>query len=65
MSFESLLLIPTVPAIHAKPDVGRVTPDGQSKRENGGARQKSQEERPHPVPNEQGQVTGKLIDTTA
>lgn len=65
MAFESLLSIPTVPAVHAKPDVGRVNPDGQNKRENKNSRQESHEERPHPVPNIQGQVTGKLIDTTA
>lgn len=66
MAFESLLSMIT-PAVHAKPDVGRVNPDGQYKREQQGKKQREQngDGRAHPIPNTQGQITGKLIDTTA
>jgi hypothetical protein len=65
MAFEMLRpLIPT-PAVHAKPEAVRVKPDDQKKREGKGrqARQSS-EDQAHPVPNDQGQPTGKVIDTT-
>jgi hypothetical protein len=65
MAFEMLRpLIPT-PAVHAKPEAVRVKPDGQNKREGkGGQSRQSPDDHAHPVPNDQGQLTGKLIDTT-
>lgn len=68
MAFESLLSLVTTPAVHAKPEVGRVNPDGQNKQEQRGQPKRRQhEEDPHvqPVPNALGEITGKLIDTTA
>lgn len=66
MAFESLLPLLPVSVVHAKPDAGRVTPDGQGKREKQNQRQREQSDEPaHPVLNAQGQITGKLIDTTA
>ena len=65
MAFEMLRpLIPTQ-AVHAKPEAVRVKPDDQKKREGkGGQSRHSPEDQAHPVPNDQGQLTGKLIDTT-
>jgi len=75
MAAESLLSVMPIPPVQAKPDVTRVSPDGQEKRgEDGhkGRRDREADETespasaaPHPVPNTQGQITGKLIDTTA
>jgi hypothetical protein len=66
MAFETLRsLIPT-PAVHAKPEAVRVKPDDQKKKQDGKGRQPRQpeDEQAHPVPNDQGQITGKVIDTT-
>lgn len=69
MSFETQVSFANIPAVHAKPDVGHVNPDGQGKRESKDrqARQNNddRDDTPHPVPNAQGQITGKLIDITA
>lgn len=65
MAFETLRsLIPT-PAVHAKPEAVRVKPDDQ-KKQDGKGRQLRQpaDDQAHPVPNDQGQITGKVIDTT-
>jgi hypothetical protein len=69
MGFETPVSFASIAAVHAKPDVGHANPDGQGKRENR-ARQPRQSsagnnDAPHPVPNAQGQITGKLIDITA
>lgn len=68
MGFESLLSIIAPPAVHAKPDVGRINPEGQQG--NPGQQRKrrpsNRETDPaHPVPNALGEITGKLIDTQA
>jgi hypothetical protein len=74
MALESMLSFITTPAIHAKPDVGRVNSEGQNKRENkdqskhdshAGAGGQDAGACVHPVPNTLGEITGKLIDTTA
>lgn len=67
MSFQSLLSLNSVALVHAKPDVASANPDGQNRGENRQRRKKPEEaqETVHPVPNTQGQITGKLIDTTA
>lgn len=67
MAFESLLSLVTTPAVHAKPEVGRVNPDGQNKQEKQRQpkRAHQDEQSAHPVPNTLGEITGKLIDTTA
>ena len=69
MASESLLAMMPIPPVHAKPDVGHVNPDGQKKRGED-ARKEHRDRDPeasesHPVPNTRGQITGKLIDTTA
>lgn len=68
MAFDTLLSLITPPAVHAKPDVSRVNPDGQNRQE--GRERKKREGQddgkgPQPVPNTLGEITGKLIDTTA
>jgi len=68
MAFELLRSLMPSPAVHAKPDVAHVNPDGQNRQ---GKSQQSKRERqdedrhPQPVPNIDGQITGKEIDTTA
>lgn len=66
MAFETLQALFS-PAIRAKPDVGRVSPDSQPKQQKQEQRKRepSDDGSAHPVPNSQGQITGKLIDTTA
>lgn len=70
MSFESLRSIVPLTTVHAKPDVARINPDGQG-RQNQKEHpheqndQQSSDASSHPVPNAQGQITGKLIDTVA
>jgi hypothetical protein len=66
MAFESLRSLVMPPAVHAKPDVARVNSEGQNKREGRDQQKhKDPEELPaSPIPNAQGQVIGKLIDTT-
>jgi hypothetical protein len=66
MALDTLLSFLQPPPVHAKPEVVRVNPDGQNKRD-GREREprKPQEAHGHPIPNAQGQITGKLIDTTA
>ncbi len=66
MAFESLASLLHPPPVHAKPDIARVNPDGRNRQNSQGQQQKrGQEETAHPVPNTQGQITGKLIDITA
>ncbi len=66
MAFDSLLSM-IVTAVRAKPEVGRANPEGHAKRDHQDSKQRGQSEdrRAQPVPNCQGQITGKLIDTTA
>lgn len=69
MVFENLLTRIQPPLVHAKPDVARINPDGRPARD-GRDRQsrreaESDEDSGNPVPNALGQLTGKLIDTTA
>lgn len=68
MAFESLLALVAPPAVHAKPDVGRVNPEGQNKRESRDRPKRNLQDddtSAHPIPNALGEITGKLIDTTA
>lgn len=67
MAFEALLSPIAPPAVHAKPDVGRVDSEGQNKRDDR-SRQKRKEGNDtsaSPIPNAEGQIIGKLIDTMA
>jgi hypothetical protein len=65
MAFETLRPLAPLPAVHAKPEAARLNPDGQNKREGKGRQsRKLFNDEAHPVTNEQGQLTGKLIDTT-
>jgi hypothetical protein len=69
MGFETPVSFASIPAVHAKPDVGHVNPDGQDKRERKDRQPRrngdNRDDAPHPIPNAQGQITGKLIDITA
>ncbi len=68
MPFESLLARVGTQAVHAKPDAERIRRDGQTKRDGKGRQsQRAHEDAVHPVPvpNAQGEITGKLIDITA
>jgi hypothetical protein len=70
MAFESILSVISPPAVHAKPDVVRVNPEGQNGQERREQPKRERQEpeqgqHAHPVPNTQGQITGKLIDITA
>ena len=68
MAFDSLLSLISPPAVHAKPDVSRVNPDGQNRQEGRGRKKHEGQEEgkaTQPVPNTLGEITGKLIDTTA
>lgn len=73
MAFESILSVISPPAVHAKPDVVRVNPEDQSGQNGQERREQQKRERQeqeqgqhaHPVPNIQGQITGKLIDIIA
>jgi len=67
MDSSSLLALVVSPAVHAKPDAAAVNPDGRNAQQ----QERKQRERKaaagaaHPVRNAQGQITGKVIDTTA
>jgi hypothetical protein len=65
MAFETLRSLVPTSAVHAKPEAVRVKPDDQNKRD-GKGRQPRQpaDDQAHPVTNDQGQLTGKVIDTT-
>ncbi len=66
MGLDSFISLIQPPPVHAKPDVVRANPDGQNKRDNrDNEPRKKHEDGAHPIPNAQGQLTGKLIDTTA
>lgn len=69
MAYSALLALVMPPAVHAKPAVTSVNPDGrnsaQSDRQKRGRSEDGNTEAAHPVPNAQGQITGKVIDTTA
>ncbi len=69
MADSALLALVMPPAVHAKPAVTSVNPDGrnsaQSERQKRGRRDDGNAEGTHPIPNTQGQITGKVIDTTA
>lgn len=68
MAFELLRSLMPSPAVHAKPDVAHVNSDGQNRQENPQqSKRERQDEGRHtqPVPNIDGQITGKVIDTTA
>jgi hypothetical protein len=66
MAFESLIALVSPVAVKAKPDVGRVNPEGQARRDGKGKQQRQgRDDRAHPVPNAQGEITGKLVDVTA
>lgn len=67
MASNSLLALVMPPAVHAKPEVTAVNPDGRnsSQQERKKRERESAAGEPHPVPNAQGQITGKVIDTTA
>lgn len=65
MAFETLLSLLAVSAVHAKPDAGRTNSEGQNRRESKAQQRRQGRDASHPVPNTQGQMTGKLIDTTA
>ena len=67
MTFELLRSLMPTTAVHAKPDASGVNPEGQNRQ--GKQRHSKREDRDepavHPVPNALGEITGKLIDTTA
>ena len=70
MSFELLRSLVPLTTVHAKPDVTRVNPDGRGRRhqkehEQAHPERQDGEASSRPVPNAQGQLTGKLIDTVA
>jgi hypothetical protein len=66
MAASSLLALIT-PPVHAKPEVTAVNPDGRNAQQQEHRKRERQAAggSPHPVPNAQGQITGKVIDTTA
>ena len=55
--------------VHQKHDAERVGSDGHPRQGDPGKQRRHEQSpdaaEPHPVPNEQGQTTGKVIDTTA
>ncbi|MBU1237265.1 MAG: hypothetical protein KJ634_01170 [Gammaproteobacteria bacterium] len=67
MANEPLRSLAPLAVVHAKPEAVRPNPDGQKKRNDKGRHshehEPSAEDKHHPVPNDQGQLTGKLIDT--
>ena len=69
MTVDTLTSITNTQSVHQKHDAERVGSDGQSKQgeqHKGEHRQRQPDAtEPHPVTNEQGQTTGKVIDTTA
>lgn len=67
MASSSLLALVSSPAVHAKPDAAAVNPDGRNspQQERKKREREAVAESLHPVPNAQGQMTGKVIDTTA
>lgn len=67
MAFDTLRSLLPIPAIHAKPDVGGVNPEGQNRhgQQRQSKRERQEEPAAHPVPNALGEITGKLIDTVA
>lgn len=69
MAVDSLTSISTTQVVHQKHDAERVGPDGHPRRDEGGRQGQREQapdtQEPHPVSNEQGQTTGKVIDTTA
>mgnify|MGYP001332675847 CR=1 FL=1 len=67
MAFDSLRTLLPTPAVHAKPDAGGVNPEGQNRhgQQRQSKREHQEEQSAHPVPNALGEITGKVIDTTA
>ena len=69
MAVDPLTSISNTQVVHQKHDADRVGPDGhprQGHRDKQERREQSPDtQEPHPVANEQGQTTGKVIDTTA
>jgi hypothetical protein len=66
MGFESLIALISSVAVKAKPNVIRVKPEGQARRDGKGKQlRQSHHGHAHPIPNAQGEITGKFIDTTA
>ena len=66
MALEVLRSIIQTPAVHAKPEVARVNPDGRYGA--GGKDQRPPRKQPEgtsATTGEIGQTTGKVIDTTA
>ena len=67
MTFDLLRSLLPTPAVHAKPEVTAVNPEGQQRhgQQRQGKRERQEEQSAHPVLNALGEITGKLIDTTA
>jgi hypothetical protein len=66
MANEPLRSLALLAIVHAKPEAMRPNPDRQKRRGDTGRRSHDHEppeEDKHLVPNDQGQLTGKLIDT--
>lgn len=66
MTIEPVTSSIDIKTVRPKPDADQARPDGHGKH-GGGGRQSKEDRRPeaHPVLNDQGQVTGKLIDVRA
>ena len=57
--------IPSQPAVRPLNDAERGRPDTQSKRDGKKRQQHEHHEETGPIPNERGQITGKVIDILA
>lgn len=66
MAYSALVAL-VMPPVYTKPDVTSVNPEGRNSQpqERKKRERKAEPENAHPVPNAQGQITGKVIDTTA
>lgn len=66
MTIEPVIASISTTAVHPKPDADQVRPDDHAKRD-GRERQSKKDRHPEaqPVLNDQGQMTGKLIDIRA
>lgn len=68
MEFDRLPALPRIPTVSVVPDVGQTHPDNRKRREqpHGGHAPPQDDTSPtQPVVNIDGQLTGRLIDTTA
>jgi len=69
MAVDSVKSSNKAQTVRQKHDAERAGPDGHPRQGDPGKQERHEQSpdapAPHPVPNEQGQTTGKVIDTTA